>query len=168
MKFRFSFVALAFAVLVPGSTQLALCAPPANPCLLLTQAQVSTTLGIAATPGRQEGQFDCEWDQSGVPMFRGVRLFLHIIGAVGSLTPAQQFQTMKTPMPFNKNMVKTPAAGIGDDAVYISGGVSYGTALVTRKGDTVFQIKVQGVPRDQATQVQAKEKTLALDVLANL
>jgi hypothetical protein len=168
MKCKLSIVAMSLAALILGAVQLGYCAPPVNPCSLLTQEQVSTSLGVTATAGKQEGQFDCEWDQQGVPMFRGVRVFLHIVGAVGTLTPAQQFQTMKMPVPFNKSMVKTPATGIGDDAVYISGGVSYGTALVTRKGDTVFQIKVQGVPGDQATQVQAREKTLALDVLANL
>jgi hypothetical protein len=40
--------------------------------------------------------------------------------------------------------------------------------LTVKKGNSVFQIRIQGFPRNQASPIEAKEKTLALDVLAKL
>lgn len=81
---------------------------------------------------------------------------------MGTLTPAQRFETIKTPVPV-KGITKTPISGLGDDAVY--GQTGQFTELTVKKGDFVFQIKVHGFPVEE---VKAKEKTLAQGVLANL
>jgi hypothetical protein len=166
MKLKFSHLAAALAGFFLASAQVSYCAPPGNPCTLLTQAQVSIALGIPVAAGKQGGPFDCEWDQPGWTLASGVRLLLHVVGPVGRLTPAQQFDTMKMPVPFNKTIVKTPASGIGDDAVYISSPGSLGTSLAVRKGDSVFQVRIQGFRGDRTSQLEAMEKKLAQNVLA--
>jgi hypothetical protein len=163
----------ALLVLTLGGTRAAYATPP-QPCSLLTQAQVSTTLGIAVVAGKPEGQFDCECDQPGWSMIRGVRLLLHVLGTVGNLSPVQQFNTIKMPLPVflphSQEIIKTPLSGVGDDAVYVIRGNS-APELTVKKGDSVFQVRIQGFPSKQVSQVnqiEAKEKTLALDVLAKL
>jgi hypothetical protein len=81
---------------------------------------------------------------------------------VGALTPAQQFDTIKTPLPV-KGIIKIPVSGLGDDAVY--GGNRFMTELTVKKGVFVFQIRVFGFPMED---IKAKEKTLAQEVLAKL
>ncbi|MHB8540918.1 MAG: hypothetical protein ACYDCD_08260 [Candidatus Acidiferrales bacterium] len=141
-------------------------APPTDACSLLTTAQVSAVLGVRVGPGKQEGQLDCEWDQPGWTMVRGERVLLHVLGPVGNLTPAQRFNTIKMPLPV-RGITKTPLSGVGDDAVYLIRGTSP-PELTVKKGDSVFQIRIQGFPRNQTNQIEAKEKTLALDVLKKL
>jgi hypothetical protein len=147
-------------------TQAAFAASPANPCALLTPAQVSTTMGLTVGAGKQEGQFDCEWDEPGANVVRGQRVFLHVLGAAGSLTPAQRFDTIKMPLPV-KGITKAPLNGVGDDAVYVIRG-STPPELTVKKGDSVFQVRIQGLPTAETNSIEAEEKTLALDVLANL
>lgn len=168
MNLRLPLLVMALVGLTAGSACTGHCATPASPCSLLTQAQASATLGVQVGAGKEEGQFDCEWDQQGVPMFRGVRLFVHVVGPAGTLTPVQQFNTMKTPVPFNKAIVKTPASGIGDEAVYISAPGPPGVSLNVRKGESVFQVRIQGFPGNPTSQVEAMEKSLALNVLAKM
>jgi hypothetical protein len=52
--------------------------------------------------------------------------------------------------------------------VYVGKSASAAPELTVKKGDTVFQVWVQGFPRNQVNAVKAMEKTLALDVLAKL
>jgi len=163
---KFRLVLIAFGAFILAAPHTTFAAPPANPCSLLTSAQVSAALGVPVGAGKQEGQLDCEWDQPGWTMVRGVRLLLHILGPVGSLTPAQRFNTIKMPLPV-KGITKTPLSGVGDDAVYVIRGAS-APELTVKKGNSVFQIRVQGFPRNQTNQIKAKEKTLALNVLAKL
>lgn len=160
-----STIAVVFAAifaLALGTSRAAYAAPPTDACSLLTPAQVSAALGVAVGAGKQEGQLDCEWDQPGWTMVRGMRLLLHILGPVGSLTPAQRFNTMPV-----RGITKTPLSGVGDDAVYVIRGSS-APELTVKKGGSVFQIRIQGLPRNQVNQIEAKEKTLALEVLAKL
>lgn len=153
-----------------GAT-MAEAAPPTNPCSLLSTAQVSATLGTNVAAGKQQGQFDCEWDGPGANMMRGQRVFLHVLGPVGNLTPAQRFNTIKTPLPgflpHSQGLIKTPVSGVGDDAVYVIRGYSP-PELTVKKGDSVFQVRIQGLPKAETSLIEAKEKTLALEVLAKL
>ncbi len=57
---------------------------------------------------------------------------------------------------------KTPVSGLGDDALYVE---TSGAALYVKKGDFVFQIRIHGFPLEE---IKAKEKTLAVDVMAKL
>jgi hypothetical protein len=54
-------------------------------------------------------------------------------------------------------------AGIGDDAVYGTA-AGHGT-LSVKKGNSVFVVHVYGFPLDQ---IEAKEKSLALEILSKL
>jgi hypothetical protein len=159
MKFKlwlFIAVFLSFAI---GDVRTAHAAP--QPCSLLTQAQVSAAVGIALSPGKESGTLDCQWSEPG-KTFTGKGVLIHVLGPVGSLTPAQRFNTIKMPVPI-KGLTKTPVSGIGDDAVYVT--TSGHTELTVKKGDSVFQVRVYGLPDEEA---KAKEKTLAQDALAKL
>jgi hypothetical protein len=156
---------MAFAVLfslLGGGLRPTYAAPPTDACSLLTAAQVSAALGISVKgePASPDDKTICAWPPSSPLNKKGV--LLHIVGPVGTLTPAQQFDTIKTPLPV-KGITKVPVSGLGDDAVY--GETRFYTELTVKKGDFVFQIKVNGFPVEE---VKAKEKTLAQDVLAKL
>lgn len=86
---------------------------------------------------------------------------LDIFSPIGKLTPVDRFTNAKTPV---KGITKTPVSGVGDDAYYITT-PGLGTGLNVKKGNSAFQIRVNGFPVDQT---KAMEKTLALDVLAKL
>jgi hypothetical protein len=137
-------------------------APPTDACSLLTPAQVSAVLSVEVIREGSAGHPTlCEWSQPGKTL-GGKRVLLNIVEPMGTLTPAQRFETIKTPVPV-KGITKTPISGLGDDAVY--GQTGQFTELTVKKGDFVFQIKVNGFPVEE---VKAKEKTLAQGVLANL
>ena len=159
------FLAVLFLVAM-CSSRVACAAPPTDPCSLLTPTQVSATLGVPIGPGEAQGKFECLWLPPGSSNFNARKLArLHIVGSVGTLKPVDQFNTMKMPVPFNKSIVKTPVSGLGDDAVYITVPEPLGTGLAVKKGNFVFQIRVHGFPVEET---KAKEKALALDVLARL
>jgi hypothetical protein len=157
-----------FLFVAAGTASFAGAAPPPakDACSLLTAAQVSQALGVAVSAAKQTGQFDCEWSEPGANVVRGKRVLLHILGPVGTLTPVEQFTTIKMPLPV-KGITKTPLSGVGDDAVYGITGAS-APELTVKKGNSVFQIRIQGFPRNQINEIEAKEKVLAQDVLAKL
>jgi hypothetical protein len=135
-----------------------------NACSLLTQARVSAVLGVPVGAGAPIGPgtaSPCGWAQPGDTSHSGKRVVLDLFGPMGRLTPVDRFNNAKTPV---KGITKTPAAGIGDDAYYITTS-GFGTGLSVKKGSSVFQIRVYGFAVEQ---IQAMEKTLAQDVLAKL
>lgn len=79
---------------------------------------------------------------------------------MGSLTPVERFENAKAPVP---RIAKTPVSGVGDDAVYVTTGMT--TSMYVKKGSSVFQIIVFGFPAEEA---KTMEKTLAQDALAKL
>lgn len=153
-------LAVAFILLAAGSLPT-YAAAPTDACSLLTAEQVSTVLGIAAKgePASPDKTI-CAWPPSSPLNKKGA--VLHIVGSVGTLTPGQQFDTIKTPLPV-PGITKIPVSGLGDDAVY--GGNRFMTELTVKKGGFVFQIRVFGFPMED---IKAKEKTLAQEVLAKL
>ncbi|MGH7744724.1 MAG: hypothetical protein ACREQ5_07915 [Candidatus Dormibacteria bacterium] len=161
MKFRVSLIVATLLTFAIGSARTAYAAPP-QACSLLTQAQVSVAVGVLLGPGKEAGALnDCQWSEPSKPLaVKGVELY--VLGPVGSLTPAQRFDTIKMPLPV-KGITKTPVSGVGDDAVY--GTIGPRTELTVKKGDSVFQIRVYGLPEEDT---KAKEKALAQDVLAKL
>jgi hypothetical protein len=60
---------------------------------------------------------------------------------------AKAFDFAKSPSK-SANLVKTPAAGVGDDAVFNTFGV-VGATLTVKKGDTHFELHVYGFPVDR-------------------
>jgi hypothetical protein len=160
-KLRVRLIVATLSVFGVGSVGL-YAAPPTDACSLLTDAQVSTALGapVKREPASPDHKVLCVWSTPGEIHKKGVQV--DIVEPMGTLTPAQRFETFKTPVPV-KGITKTPVSGLGDDAVY--GQTGQFTELTVKKGDFVFQIKVNGFPVEE---VKAKEKTLAQDVLAKL
>jgi hypothetical protein len=157
MKSRYSEILL-FAVLAVFAACMShptYAAPPTDACSLLTQAQVSAVLGVNVGPGQNLTPKMCHWSEPGQtgPKRKGAMLVLQ---------DAQAFAYAK--MPVGNGITKVPVSGIGDDAVY---GTTPGfpTVLTVKKGNLTFVVHVSGFPDDQ---IKAKEKTLALDVLAKL
>ena len=135
-------------VLTACLTRSASAAAPNNPCALLTPAQVSGVVGITVPAGQPISTTGCSWSATGIM----TTLVLHDGAA---------FATMKTPLP---NITRTPVTGLGDDAFYSTVGTL--TTLTVKKGAVAFVVRLYGV-KDMNTQT-AMEKSLALDVLANL
>ncbi len=142
-------VAAALAVMArPAAAQA-----PKPPCTLLTPSQVAGALGVKdVAAGAPIGKTGCQW----VSQDKALHAFVTL-----SFWDPAGFPSMKAPLP---NVTKTPAPGIGDDALYST--IGQFTTLSVKKGGAVFLVKAYGVP-DQAKQ-KAIEKTLAGDVIARL
>jgi hypothetical protein len=152
-------IGFASAIFALGGARTAYAGPPTDACSLLTPAQVSAVLGLkvdAGTPLPGNSKL-CHWGAV-VVMAKGTSKK----GVTLTLQDPMAFTYAK--MPAGQGIVKVPVSGIGDDAVY---GTTPGfpTVLTVKKGDVVFVVHVNGFPDDQ---IKAKEKTLALDVLAKL
>jgi hypothetical protein len=89
------------------------------------------------------------------------RVVVSIYTQLGSRTPADRFNTAKTPI---KGITKTPVSGVGDDAIYATT-PGLGTGLIFKKGASAFDVRVYGFAEDQ---IKAKEKVLAADIIAKL
>jgi hypothetical protein len=154
----------ALLVLALGGTRAANAAPPTDACWLLTRAQVSAVLGVTVGAGEKimpNSAAMCGWEVPGQKSLDRKRVVVSIYTQIGSMTPVQRFNAAKTPI---KGIPKEPVTGVGDDAVSVTTS-GFGTGLIFRKGDSAFEVRVYGFPLDQ---VKAKEKALALDVLAKL
>jgi hypothetical protein len=142
-------------------------AAPSDPCSLLTKSQVSAVLGVQVE-SRLVAPTLCEWAIPGEPpSIRQKKVTVSI------LTPGGERRFAAAKMPIGaaggRGITKTPASGIGDDAVF--GIYPPVSGLTVKKGDFFFAINVYGFPLDKPEaidQVQAKEKTLALQVLSKL
>lgn len=160
MRPTISFVACCLFLSAAAVTSIN-AAPPSDACSLLTQAQVSSILGMPVDAGQHlipNSSSICGWGKTG-PAEK--RVVLSIYTQIGHLTPVDRFNAAKTPF---KGVTKTPVSGVGDDAISATT-PGFGTGLIFRKGDAAFDLRVYGFPLDQ---LNAKEKTLALDVIAKL
>ncbi|HVA58641.1 MAG: hypothetical protein WBQ26_05300 [Gemmatimonadaceae bacterium] len=141
-------------------------APPDDACLFLTQAQLTSVLGVAVGAGTHttpEYVKTCTWALPGDSARRVQYLTLSFqLGpryAVAKRTMDQMMPRLKV-----KSSV-TAASGIGDDAYYTVMASSY-TALNVAKGSVAFKVAMYGdFPTNK---VEAMEKTLALQVLSKL
>jgi hypothetical protein len=129
-------------------------------CALITQSQASAALGVSLGDGTHPGATNlatCQWTQAGQG---GKRVMIIIVGSMGSMSPADRFESAKKPV---QGFTKTPVSGIGDDACYVEARAN--TSLYVKKGKSVFQIFVYGFPPDQA---KTMEKTLAQQAVGKL
>jgi hypothetical protein len=127
---------------------------PGDACSLLTQAEVSSVVGIMLS-ARPNGASVCAWTEPPGPTFANKRVEVTVI-------KPEAFDVGKTPV---GKMTKTPVSGIGDDAYYAEG---FGMAtLSVKKGGAAFVINVKS--RAWSTdQTKAMEKALAEKALARL
>ena len=138
-------------------------------CSLLTQARVSAVLGVSMGNGVYPGDGipgdhphdsrECVWPLAGQGSSSQTRVVLYLLGVVGTLTPTQRFDRYAQQFA----SMKTPVSGIGDDAFYVASPMN--TSIYVRKGSSVFQVIVFGVPKEQ---IKSNEKTLAEEVVAKL
>ena len=129
-------------------------APASDACTLLTAEQVSSVLGTPVEAGEHivpNSVTSCGWMGPGGASIGSKKMVL-------SLLSARSFEAGKTPV---KGVTETFAAGIGDEAYYISM-PPFGTALSVRKGSAHFQLRIAGFPSGQ---VRTLERALALRVL---
>jgi hypothetical protein len=132
-------------------------------CALITQSQASAALGVSLGDGAHPGATNlatCQWTQAGQSGQGGKRVMIIIVGPMGSMSPADRFESAKKPV---QGFTKTPVSGIGDEACYVEARAN--TSLYVKKGKSVFQIFVYGFPPDQA---KAMEKTLAQQAVGKL
>jgi len=125
---------------------------PADPCKLLTSAQVTAALGTAvgAAESITSDNTACKW-QTPKPPTQMVTL---------QVLPAERVFTDKTVV----GQKKTSVSGLGDESV--SGVLGAWKVLSVKKGAIAFTLKVYGV-KDLDKQA-AIEKELAVEVLAKL
>jgi len=157
LKLKLVLITAALSVYAGGNAGT-YAAPPSDACSLVTAAQVSAALGVTVGDGKGSVPHECEWSQPGAGV-GGKGVLVEILGPMGSMKPVDRFNTVKAPVP---RIVKTPVSGLGDDAVYVE---TAGAALYVKKGDFVFEIRIHGFPLEE---IKAKEKTLAVDVMAKL
>ncbi len=151
-----SSVVLAAAFVVCVCAPRAAFAAPPNPCTLLTQAQVSAALETNVGAGTLSLGKICRWAAPGGTPGRSPAVVL-------TMQDAQAFNFAKSPAK-SANLVKTPASGVGDDAVFNTiGGLT--ATLTVKQGETYFELHVYGFGVEQT---QSMEKTLALEIVAKL
>jgi hypothetical protein len=130
-----------------------------DPCSLLTSAQVDDVLGTQVGPGKHLASLVCEWTESRPGSQKK---------ATVTLLTERGFAAAKTQI--GGSITKTPASGIGDEAIFgVTGKVA--TTLAVKKGAVMFVVRVQGFPLDQPqaiNDVQAKEKALALQIISKV
>jgi hypothetical protein len=146
-------------LLVVGISPLMGDAVATDSCSLLTQAQVSTVLGVPVGAGKLlslDNPRTCGWSVPGGPTLTDKKVVL-------TITTMTRFTQGKTPIP---GIAKTPVSGIGDDAYYVTTS-GLGTTLNVRKESAAFSISVKG-GGFTVGQIKAKEKTLAQTVLTTL
>lgn len=152
---KMEFAATILAVVL-GAGEVAQAAPPTDPCSLLTQAQVSSVLGVNVDPGKRLAPTMCGWSAPNQPKKVAVLI-----------SNARAFEFAKTPVIESEKAV--PGNGICDDAAYsFPTGERSGsaTSLFVKKGGSYFTVHVYGFP-DQA-KTMAMEKTLALNACSKL
>ena len=151
-------------LLAMSSMRASYAAPPTDACSLLTAAQVSAILGASVGAGEKilpNSAAFCGWEVPGQKNSDRKRVVLNIYIQMGSRTPVQRFNTAKTPI---QGITKEPVTGVGDDAIFATT-PGFGTGLIFRKGNAAFDLRIYGFTVEQ---IKAKEKTLALDVLAKM
>ena len=130
-----------------------------DPCSMLTSAQVGAALGTQVGDGKHLASLVCEWAESRQGGQKKVSV---------TLLTDRGFAAAKTQV--GGPITKTPASGIGDEAIFGTTG-KVATTLAVKKGGVMFVVRVQGFPIDQpqaVNDVQAKEKALALQIVSKL
>ena len=153
---RIGWIIAATLLLVPPAGALA----AGDACTLLTDAQVSTALGIPVDPGKPiASPATCQW------FGKGKYATLNVNQTIAGQTAVQRFDAGKTSkLP---GITVEPVNGVGDDAYYVSYSKTTraGLGLVVKKGNSAFEVRVYGFDVDKAKPVA---KTLAQSVAGKL
>jgi hypothetical protein len=154
---RIGWIIAAALLLVPHAGALA---AAGDACTLLTDAQVSTALGVTVSAGSPIGlPTSCQWAG------KGKIATLTANNTIGGKTALERFEPgKKSNLP---GITVEPVGGVGDDAYYVSysGTNRAGLGLVVKKGKNAFEVRVYGFDLNQAKPVA---KALALNVAGKL
>jgi hypothetical protein len=146
---------IAAAALSPSAN-----AAPDDACSLLTQSQLTKTLGASVDAGSSQGPNDkkvCTWRATSSGDAANSIKYVTLM-----LQGSDAFQAGKSVSV--KSIIVTPVSNLGDDAYYLAVGNNVG--LIVKKGNVVFKVAVYASsPLDKK---QALEKTLAQQVLSGL
>ena len=127
-------------------------------CSVLTQAQIAAATGATVGAGSAiAAPTSCQWAGQGKTVTLTVRK------PIAGKSPVDQFNDAKAKsLP---GITTEPVSGVGDDAfyVYFAGQNRAGCGLVTKKGSSVFEVRVYGFDLPQAKTVS---KTLAQEAAA--
>jgi hypothetical protein len=143
--------AAAAAVLAVGTAGPAEAVFRADPCSLLTTAQVSSAIGGQAQPGKPISTTGCSWSST-APKAMVTISFDH-------LATFDSLKAASSPV-----VQKTIITGVGDDAFYKTMGPMI--TLTVKKGNTYFVMRVYGI--SDPAKVREIERTLAIGAAAKL
>ena len=154
---RTGWIIAAALLFVPRAGALA---APGDACMLLTDMQVSTALGVTVAAGTPIGSpTSCQWAG------KGKIATLTANNTIAGKSAFDRFDAGKTSnLP---GITVEPISGVGDDAyyVYYSGTTRSGLGLVVKKGRSAFEVRVYGFEIDQAKTIA---RTLAQNVAGRL
>jgi hypothetical protein len=144
------------AFLLPAAFVASLCGAHAGysqtaPCALLTQDQVSGTVGASVGAGSPIANTGCSWTTTSGP---------RVVVSV-SMQSEKMFDAVKSSNP--PQTTKTSISGVGDEAVFT--GVQGFSSLWTKKGTKFLLVRVYGLPVSDA---QTKLTALAKNALSKL
>jgi hypothetical protein len=153
-------VAMSCALLASAARPMA-AQGPADPCAEVTQAQVTTALGMPVGPAQKINDSACQYPATGANAAKNIRLTVQFLGA-------DQFDKIKAGQV--PGLERAPITGVGDDAfsqsLALSTNVPRMTTLFVKKGHTMVTVRVYGVP-DAAKQLAA-EKAVAQAVVSKI
>ena len=146
-------------------------APPDNPCVLLTQDQVSAALGVTVGAPLRTSTIlkTCTWVQAGAGLIGGKSLQV-ILRTADDHDKDKALMKQASAMPKededDATITVTSVSDLGDDAFYTMLPGPRAT-LSVKKGNVAFNVAVQSsqIPVEKQ---KAIEKTLALQILAKL
>ena len=173
MKTILAAVLVAIFIVAAAAAPSASAAPPDDACLLLTQAQVTAVVGVPVGSGSHVTPTylkTCTWAPSGGPTKDVKSVTISFQAADAYETGKKLMDQTAARMKEQKDKDAAPmanelAAGIGDDAYYMSMGSTY-TGLMVKKGSVAFKVAMYGdLPTEKK---KAIEKTLALQALSKL
>ena len=121
------------------------------PCALLTQEQVSTSIGGSVGAASPIANTGCSWTTTGAK-----RITLSV-----SMQSDKMFASAKSSVA--PNTTKTSIPGLGDEAIFI--GTERFASLWLKKGTKFVLIRMYGLPMSAA---QTKLKAAATNVLSKL
>jgi len=134
----------------------------ADPCSLLTPAEVGAVLGVSIGPGQPSGSRGCTWlyPSSGVPSEQAT-ITIDVGTAFSSLCGGTSNAAA--------GITITQLSGIGDGACYSSiTGLGVSTNLTFEKGGQAYTAAVVLPVGSSDGAIEAANKTLALDALGKL
>jgi hypothetical protein len=164
-------VLVGILILGTALTPSAAAASVDDACSFLTQAQVSSAVGVPVGAGAYvtpEFKRTCTWKPTGTPAkdVRAVTLYVQSADDYNSgKKMMEQMQVMaKMRKADSSQWSAAPVSGVGDDAYFVNVGTA--TSLMLKKGSVSFKVSVySGLPIPQK---QAMEKALAMQALAKL